>query len=147
MMPDAAPGASTPLPRWMPLGEESDLCAAGTSWDAIRAVEATGLRAMEILTEAGDLIGPVILEAGGPEPRLYILVPKGTAPDWEEPGTVALGLKCHIIVPPVGKTEPPGLHWHRLPSSPRALTQPGALRRALSRARREIYGATEDSTL
>lgn len=143
MMPDADPRASAPLPRWMPIGDEPDLCATGMWWDAIRAVEATGLRAMEILTDAGDPIGPVILEPEGPEPRLYFLVPSGTAADWTEPGTVALGTKCHVLVPQADKTEPPGLHWHKLPSTPRLLTQPAALRRALSKARRERQGPAE----
>ncbi|MDH6624378.1 hypothetical protein M2271_002180 [Streptomyces sp. LBL] len=144
MMSDADPSASAPMPRWMPIGEEPELCAAGQWWDAIRAVEAIGLRAMDILTDVGEPMGPVILAPEGPEPRLYFLVPAGAAADWEEPGTVALGLKCHVIVPPAGKTEPPGLYWHRLPSSPRALTQPAALRRALSKARRERRGSAED---
>lgn len=144
MMSDADPRASAPQPRWMPIGEEPELCNSGQWWDAIRATETTGLRAIELLSIASEPVGPVVLAPEGPEPRLYFLVPKGTASEWDEPGTVPLGLKCHVLVPPAGRTEPPGLHWHRLPVTPRTLTQSAALRRALSRARREQGGSAED---
>lgn len=145
MMSDADPSASIPHPRWMPIGEEAELCSAGQWWDAIRAVEANGLRAVELLKGAGEPVGPVFIEPDGLEPRLYFLVPAGTAASWSEPGTVALGASCHVLVPQADKTEPPGLHWRELPQAPRSLTPPTALRRALSRARREQRGPTEDT--
>lgn len=132
-------------PRWMPIGDEPELCSAGEWWDAIRATEAVGRRAIEILADAEDAVGPVILEPEGPEPRMYFLVPTGAAARWEEPGTVPLGQKCHVLVPHSGATEPPGLHWHVFPHSPRALTSPEALRRALSKARRERQGTAEQT--
>jgi hypothetical protein len=144
-MSDANPAARGLPPRWMPLSREPELCTAGEWWDAIRAVEAVGQRAIEILNESGEQIGPVILDTGGPEPRLYFLVPVGTAGGWEEPGTVPLGEKCHVVVPPADATAPPGLHWSIYPPAPRALTRPEALHRALSKARRERQGAVEQS--
>ncbi|MFB7269620.1 hypothetical protein [Streptomyces sp. NPDC056244] len=127
----------------MPIGSEPELCSAGQWWDAVRAVEDIGRRAIEFLHENGAAVGPVILDPGGPEPRLYFLVPPGTSADWEEPGTVPLGQKCHVVVPPAGATEPPGLHWHVLPQGSRSLTASGPLRKALSRARKERRGPEE----
>lgn len=129
-------------PRWMPNDNEPELCSAGEWWDAIRMTEAVGRRAIEFLAEDIATVGPVIAAPDGPEPRLYFLVPVGTAARWAEPGTVPLGQKCHVVVPPAGASAPPGLHWHVIPQSPRALTQPEALRRALSKARREPQGPT-----
>ena len=142
-MSDVSPGVPALPPRWMPIGDDPELCTAGQWWDVIRATETAGRRAIELLRESGVALGPVILDPGGPEPRLYFLVPPGTAAAWEEPGTVPLGQKCHVVVPPAEAAEPPGLHWHILPHSPRALTQPGLLRTALGRARRERRGPAE----
>ncbi|WP_112465261.1 hypothetical protein [Streptomyces triticisoli] len=142
-MPDVTPRVPALPPRWMPIGDDPELCSAGHWWDAIRVVEITGRRAIELLREDGTVVGPVILDPGGPEPRMYFLVPPGTAVGWEEPGTVPLGQKCHIVVPPAEATEPPGLHWHVFPQGPRSLTQPGRLRKALGQARREQRGPAE----
>lgn len=140
MMSDTSPGAAARPPRWMPIGREAELCPAGQWWDAIRVPEAIGCRAIDILTEAGHSIGPVILDAGGPEPRLYFLTVLGVSEGWDEPGSVALGDRCHVVVPPVHRTSPPGLHWHNLPSQPRLLAQAHSLRRALVKARKEQHG-------
>lgn len=144
-MSDDSPAARANPPRWMPIGEEPELCSAGEWWDAVRAVEAVGQRAIEILQEGDEPVGPVILDHGGPEPRLYFLVPVGTAARWEEPGTVALGQKCHVVVPSAESTTPPGMHWHVFPRGPRSLTRPDALRQALSQARRERRGTAEET--
>lgn len=144
-MSDTVPADHALPPRWMPTGEETELCSAGVWWDAVRAVEAVGRRAIEILNEGEEPVGPVILDHQGPEPRLYFLVPVGTAPQWEEPGTVALGQTCHVVVPPANNTKPPGLHWHVFPRGPRSLTSADALRRALSKARRDRQGPAEEA--
>ncbi|WP_328337068.1 hypothetical protein [Streptomyces violaceus] len=144
-MSDDNPATRAIPPRWMPIGEEAELCSAGEWWDAVRAVEAVGRRAIDILEEDDELVGPVILDHGGPEPRLYFLVPVGTAVRWEEPGTVALGPKCHVVVPPAESTTPPGMHWHVFPQGPRTLTRPDALRSALRQARRERRGPAEEA--
>ncbi|MFK0113843.1 hypothetical protein [Streptomyces sp. NPDC091217] len=144
-MSDDNPAAHVYPPRWMPIGEEPELCSAGEWWDAVRAMETVGRRAIEILNEGDETVGPVILDHDGPEPRLYFLVPVGTATRWEEPGTVALGQKCHVVVPAAESATPPGMHWHVFPPGPRTLTQPDALRRALSQARRERRGPAEEA--
>lgn len=143
-MSDANPAARALPPRWMPIGDEPELCSAGEWWDVVRAAEAVGQRAIEILGEGDEPVGPVILDQEGPEPRMYFLVPVGTAVRWEEPGTVALGQKCHVVVPSAESTTPPGAHWHVLPKGPRTLTRPEALRRALGQARRERRGPAEE---
>ncbi|MGW2479664.1 hypothetical protein ACWCWQ_07565 [Streptomyces sp. NPDC001571] len=137
-MSDAIPTAR--LPRWMPTGSEPELCPAGTWWDAIRAPEQVGRRAVALVEEQGLPTGPVILDDGGREPRMYFLAPVGTAARWEEPGTVALGLTCHVVVPQADRTTAPGLHWYRLPSRPRVLIVPDGLHHALIKARREREG-------
>lgn len=137
-MPDAIPTAR--LPRWMPIGSEPELCPAGTWWDAIRAPEQVGRRAVELIEEQGLPAGSVVLDDGGREPRMYFMTPVGTAACWDAPGTVALGTSCHVLVPPAKRTSGPGLHWYRLPTGPRTLTSPDALLRALIKARREREG-------
>ncbi|GGX36581.1 hypothetical protein [Streptomyces noursei] len=137
-MPDAILTAR--VPRWMPIGSEPDLCPAGTWWDAIRVPELVGRRAVVLVEEQRLSVGPVILDAGGREPRMYFLTPVGTAARWEEVGTVALGASCHVVLPPVDRTVGPGLHWFWLPARPHVLTPPDVLRRALVKARREHEG-------
>ncbi|GGO42458.1 hypothetical protein [Streptomyces lasiicapitis] len=137
-MSDAIPSARLPL--WMPIGSEPELCPGGTWWDAIRVPEQVGHRAVALVEEQVLPVGPVILDDGGREPRMYFLVPVGTAARWEEPGTVALGLTCHVVVPQADRTSKPGLHWYRLPTGPRALGLPDGLHPALIKARREREG-------
>ncbi|MET9218669.1 hypothetical protein ABZX65_07785 [Streptomyces sp. NPDC003300] len=140
MMSEANPGAAARPPRWMPIGEEADLCAAGRWWDAIRAPETIGRRAIAFLVEAGQQLGPVILDDGGPEPRMYFLASVGASEGWDEPATVALGRSCHVVVPPAHRISPPGLHWHSLPTQPRVFARADSLRRALAKARKEQQG-------
>ncbi|MET9803137.1 hypothetical protein [Streptomyces sp. NPDC006368] len=124
----------------MPLGSEPELCPAGTWWDAIRAPEHLGRRAVELIEEQGLPVGSVVLDEGGREPRMYFLTPVGTAERWAEQGTVALGPSCHVLVPSAKRTSGPGLHWYRLPTGPRAVISPDGLHRALIKARREREG-------
>ncbi|WP_406451569.1 hypothetical protein OG782_16275 [Streptomyces sp. NBC_00876] len=128
----------------MPIGDESDLFPAGQWWDAIRAPEAIGRRAIELLIEASHPVGPVILDSDGLEPRLYFLTVSGASVGWDEPGTVALGRTCHVVVPSADRMFPPGLHWYNVPAQPHTLAQPDTLRRALAMARREQQGAAAE---
>ncbi|QNP71566.1 hypothetical protein IAG44_20460 [Streptomyces roseirectus] len=144
-MSDVNPAPHARPPRWMPIGEESELCSVGVWWDVVRAEEAVGSRAIEILRARNEPLGPVIMDFGGAEPRLYFLVPVGTASTWSEPGTVALGQNCHVVVPPADTTKPPGMHWYVPASGPRTLTLPPALRRALIQARGEQRGTAEET--
>nr|WP_236070927.1 hypothetical protein [Streptomyces polyasparticus] len=124
----------------MPIGSEPELCPAGTWWDAVRTPEHVGRRAVELIEEQGLAVGPVILDEGGREPRMYFLTPAGTSARWEEAETVALGLTCHVVVPPAERTASPGLHWYRLPARPHTLNLPDGLHHALIKARREREG-------
>ncbi|MFE2426954.1 hypothetical protein ACFXJ5_09395 [Streptomyces sp. NPDC059373] len=135
MMSDAKPGEAL-QPRWMPTGDETELCGAGEWWDAIRVPEAIGTRVIELLKAGSQPVGPVILDQEGLEPRLYFLVPVGVSAGWDEPETVALGHGCHVVVPPYDRVSATGLHWHYLPRGPRIFTEAEALRRALIQARR-----------
>ncbi|WP_338684594.1 hypothetical protein QD712_29520 [Streptomyces acidiscabies] len=144
-MSDVNPAAHVRPPRWMPIGEESELCSVGVWWDVVRAGETVGRRAVEILRESREPLGPVIMDFGGAEPRMYFLVPVGTAADWTEPETVALGPNCHVVVPSAETTTPPGMHWYVLANGPRTLTLPAALRRALIQARAEQRGPAGES--
>ena len=145
MMSNAERGAAAPPPRWMPTGDESDLRPVGEWWDVIRTVEVIGLGAIRLLEAAGCQVGPVILHPESREPRIYFLVTVGASSNWNEPDTVALGRTCHVLVPPMAKTSPPGLHWHKPPSAPRVLSEREPLRRALIKARREWRGLSPDS--
>ncbi|MCP9213117.1 hypothetical protein [Streptomyces cucumeris] len=137
MTSDAKRGSAAQPPRWMPTGAESDLRPVGEWWDVIRTFEEVGHRAIDILEEAGCPVGPVFLHPTSLEPRLYFLVAVGASSNWNEPDTVALGRTCHVLVPPLAKTSPPGLHWHKLPNAPHVLTVREPLRQALTKARRE----------
>lgn len=141
MSVDRPPSPGIP-PRWMPIGDDPDVCPVGQWWDVVRVSEVVGLRAIEILQAEGEPVGPVVVSDEGAELRMCVLVPVGTAATWQEPDTVALGQRCHLVVPPLDATSPPGLHWHVLPASPRLLTRPMALSRAIGRARREERGAS-----
>ncbi|MBZ4318421.1 hypothetical protein [Streptomyces huiliensis] len=141
-MSSARPAARPLPPRWVPVGDGPHLCAAGERWDAVRVPETVGRRAVALLREAGEPVGPVVLDPEGPEPRMYFLVPVGTAARWEERDTVPLGRRCHVLLPSAERTAPPGPHWHVVPDAPRSPTRPDALRQALGRARREHRGRT-----
>ncbi|MEV6007285.1 hypothetical protein AB0M29_10790 [Streptomyces sp. NPDC051976] len=120
----------------MPIGTQPDLCEAGLWWDAVRVNEAEGRRALDFLRSTGAPVGPVILDDGGIEPRMYFLVPPGTVTKWVDGGSVPLGRRSHVVVPPATRTEPPGLHWLHFPRSPKsALTSVNTLRIALEHAR------------
>ncbi|MFE6036092.1 hypothetical protein [Streptomyces sp. NPDC056452] len=135
-MPQDHPRVPALPPRWMPIGDDPELCSVGQWWDVIRVDETIGLHAIDLLRADDEPVGPVILGEEGTTLRLCFLVPKGTAATWQEPGTVPLGQRCHLVVPPATATNPPGLHWHVPPQGPRLLTRPAALGSAIGRARR-----------
>lgn len=65
-MPDAI--STVRLPRWMPIGSEPELWPAGTWWDAVRAPEDIGRRAVALIEEQGPPVGLTILDGGGASP-------------------------------------------------------------------------------
>lgn len=62
---------------------------------------------------------------------LYWFVPRGTAPGWDLPGTAALGMGQHLVVPPPRRMHGPGPHWHIAASETHFLTAPLLLRSSL----------------
>jgi hypothetical protein len=97
---------------WMPPDRTIALVPAGHWWDAIVTPQVVGLAALQELHRANDhQPGPVIRDTQLTAPRLYFLVPTGTAASWDTPGTVALGLGAYIGVPGATTIEPPGPHW------------------------------------
>jgi hypothetical protein len=118
-----------------------ELQAAGHVWDAICSSRRLGLQALSLMR---DDCGAVI-----EDPRksvLYWFVPRGTAPEWEDlPGTTALGMGQHLVVPPPQRCQGPGPHWHLAPSERHFLTPPLRLRSSLQAARRRDLSPLEAS--
>ncbi|MFF7652838.1 hypothetical protein ACFZCY_23960 [Streptomyces sp. NPDC007983] len=116
--------------RWTPpSGHELTVLPAGRWWDAVRAAEPVGERALKLL---GADSGAVIQDRYGP---LYWLVRPGTADGWEVRHVRVLGLSAstasYLGVPPAQRTTRPGTHW-RVPVGPdRYLTDAARLRGAL----------------
>jgi hypothetical protein len=107
-----------------------ELQAAGHVWDAICTSRRLGMRA---LTFMRDECGVVI-----DDPRksvLFWFVPCGTAQEWTLPGTTALGMGQHVVMPPLQRSHGPGRHWHIAPSETHYLTSPLLLRSSLQAAR------------
>jgi hypothetical protein len=127
----------TAEPPWMPPADSIGVIATSKWWDAVVVPQATAVDALEILDRESDHSpGPVIWEPMASHPRLYFLVPTGTADTWDVAGTTAFGAACFIGVPGPTALEPPGIHWlvPPDPDAPEALVDPGALRRALAQA-------------
>lgn len=121
-------------PPWMPPAGTIALLPAAEWWDAVVVPELRGLDALAILDHVTDRApGPVIWEPLALVPRLYFLVPKGTADGWDLPGTISLGAACFIGIPGTGVIEPPSVHWlvPPDPDDPEGLVNPDALRAAL----------------
>lgn len=106
-----------------------ELQAAGYVWDAICAERRLGMRALSFMRED---CGVVI-----DDPRksvLYWFVPCGTAPEWNFPGTTALGMGQHLVVPPQQRQQGPAPHWHIAPGDSRFLAPARLLRSSLQAA-------------
>ncbi len=68
---------------------------------------------------------------------LYWLVPPGSSARWEpHPYAVCLTTPHTIILPPLGRSRPPGPYWHR-PSASDRLVPAGPLREALTQLQPE----------
>jgi hypothetical protein len=120
--------------EWMPPEHTVSVVATAKWWDAVVVPQVRGLDALQVLDhEAGRAPGPVIWEPLADQPRLYFLVPVGTADAWDVPGTKAFGTACFIGVPGPTTIGPPTVHWlvPPDPDNPRALVDAGALRDAL----------------
>ncbi|MFE0059936.1 hypothetical protein [Streptomyces sp. NPDC059003] len=124
---------SRPLPvhaDWLPL-HHPDLKDCGVWWDVIRVSERTGKLALDRLAEEGHRSSPAFIDPRGPEPRMYLLVPVGTAAAWNTAGTIALGEGSHVVVPHGDATSGASHHWYRPPQGARLFIDPQHLRAAL----------------
>ncbi|MEV6791228.1 hypothetical protein AB0M87_04325 [Streptomyces sp. NPDC051320] len=92
-----------------PQGPGVELVAGGRSWDAVRIPYSFGVSVVERL---GEYCGGVIQD--GYAHTLYWLIKPGAADNWEPiPGSsvTILGATSYVAVPPVRRTEGPGLWW------------------------------------
>ncbi|EFL22441.1 hypothetical protein SSOG_02153 [Streptomyces himastatinicus ATCC 53653] len=125
--------------RWTPpCGHELTVLPAGRWWDAVRATEPVGERALRLL---GADSGAVIQDRYGP---LYWLVRPGAADGWDVRDVRVLGLSTttasYIGVPPGHRTTSPGTHWRIAVGPDRYLTDAARLRGALLAALGEEVG-------
>lgn len=121
-------------PVWMPQPNTCACLPAGRWWDAIVVPQLAGLDALEILDhETGRAPGPVVWDINTVRPRLYFLVPAGTADTWDLGGTESFGQSTFIVLPGPTTIEPPGIHWlvPPDPDDPEALVDAEGLARAL----------------
>ncbi|GAA0937407.1 MULTISPECIES: hypothetical protein [Streptomyces violaceusniger group] len=115
-----------------PSGADVRMVQVGPYWDAVRAPEALGARALGLL---GGATGAVIADYN----LMYWLIRPGAARHWRrirQVQTLGTGRleTSYLGVPPVDRTSGPYLHW-RVPLGPgRYLTDADRLREALVRA-------------
>jgi hypothetical protein len=103
----------------------------GRRWDVVK-LPAPDAHTVRGLLDKPGVNGPILHD---PRRRaLYILVPAGTATGWALPGTTCLGTGSYLGVPAPSHTAPTGYHWAIPPDGTGQLTDPLALRHALSSA-------------
>jgi hypothetical protein len=133
--PDRDGRTAAPRPQWVPGTGRLDVVPAGRWWDALVVPFPLGAHMVELLLAepGGEPLGPVIGELWGPVPRVYFLIPAGSADRWELPGVEALGSGCFIGVPGMSARCGPGPHWLIPPDPSHAerLTAPAVLLRTL----------------
>ncbi|MET9414121.1 hypothetical protein ABZY03_08005 [Streptomyces klenkii] len=125
-------------PPWLPRERVIDAVAAGRWWDAIAIDGPLGYATAAHLKRSDrGHGGPIICDPLGPQPRLYFLVPAGTADRWDEPGTLTFGECCYVGVNGTLDADTVGLHWITPPrcSLPEPLVCPRELREAFHAAR------------
>ncbi|WP_211041620.1 hypothetical protein [Streptomyces tardus] len=113
-----------------PPGPDVCLMQAGVTWDAVR-VSAWVSRA--VLPALGERSGAVLED--GYSGVWYWLIASGAGGGWRfGPAVQVLGAATWLAVPPVHRTERPGLRWVLAPGGgTRALTEPELLHAALQR--------------
>lgn len=117
------------------------LRAAGVEWDAVRVPRCLGVRVLDLL---GSRSGAVAEDPY--EPALYWFVPAGTAPVWHLPGTRALGLTQHLVVPAPHRLSGPGPHWRIAPVGTALLTDTDVLRDSIEAATAPLWAPTSETT-
>lgn len=97
------------LTKHLPSAAGCTLHEAGRDWDAIRVPRSLGLAAMSIL---GSRCGAVVED----RTVLYYFVPTGTAAQWQDDSSRALGAGVTVTIPPARRTQGPGPHWRITPA-------------------------------
>lgn len=125
-----------PAPPWMPPENTIAAVAAGCWWDAIVVPQQRGLDVLEVIDhDTGHTPGPVVWDQNLVSPRLYFLVPLGTAASWKAAGTQALGVSTYVGLPGWTTISPPGVFWLCPPDphDPEQLVDPQRLLAAFRR--------------
>jgi hypothetical protein len=85
---------------WTQRLTQPKLLAAGDDWDAVRVAADVGVRAVRDLEARGVPVGPVLHDLCSGQ--AYFLTPPGTAQDWQQDGTRALGTGSWVVLAPPG---------------------------------------------
>ncbi|WP_327704707.1 hypothetical protein OG530_26170 [Streptomyces decoyicus] len=85
-------------PAWTHGLSQPTLLPAGEDWDAVRVPADVGLRAVRDLEARGVPVGPVLHDQSSH--RTYFLTPPGTAHEWAQEGTRALGIGTWVVLAP-----------------------------------------------
>ncbi|MBZ9645214.1 hypothetical protein [Streptomyces sp. PSKA30] len=117
-------------PTWTRNLSEPKLLAAGEDWDAVRVSADVAVRAVRDLEARGVPVGPVLHDLCSEQ--AYFLTPPGTAQDWEQDGTRALGSGSWVVLAPPGWDGL--LRWVRDPTDGPAHTPADDLAAALADA-------------
>jgi hypothetical protein len=136
------PTMTTRAVPWMPPnGVDVELLPAGQWWDAVRVPAYIGA---QVLEQLGWDTGAVIEDQSGAV--MYWLVLPGAADRWglPEPAVAIRGKASYVAVPPVSRTDGPGLRWLAPLTAERYLTDPELLRAALAAAVDAALGRREE---
>ncbi|MFI6049979.1 hypothetical protein ACIBCO_07815 [Streptomyces violascens] len=87
-------------PAWTRSLNEPKLLAAGADWDAVRVSADVGVRVVRDLAARGIPVGPVLHDLCSGQ--AYFLTAPGTARDWKQDGTRALGAGSWVVLAPPG---------------------------------------------
>jgi hypothetical protein len=109
-----------PRPEWLPSRGVLGPVPAGIWWDAVTVEGTLGQALAERVSSstADGSPGPMLCDPRGPVPKVYFLVPQGTATRWDEPGTEALGECCYVGIPGDLDPDPSTVHWLAPPTAP-----------------------------
>jgi hypothetical protein len=127
------PALPTVTAEWLPL-HPADITAVscGIWWDIVRAPEDAGRAAIARLQSDGRNAGAAFIDPIERDPRIYFLVPLGTAASWALRGTVPLGMSSHVVIPPVEYRDGHRTHWIVPPVTTHSMMDPEQLRAALT---------------